>query len=229
MENKNFKIEVPLDFLLHWQEIVDILADVVDIPAALIMRYSEPYIEVFVSSERKGNPYKPGDKEHFEGSGLYCETVIKTQQKLLIPSALEDPKWRNNPDIKLGMISYLGYPILLPDKKPFGTLCVLDEKTNEFSQNFEKLMLKFRNLIESNLEMIYMNQILGDKNRRLIDYLFEIQALRGLVPICSHCKSIRDEEQNWHEIEEYILKNPVAEFSHSICPKCMKKYYQDIK
>ena len=227
MINTEIQIEVPTDILENWQEIVDILAEIIGIPAGLIMRLSDPDIEVFVSSKSEGNPYHPGDKENFLGSGLYCETVINSQDKLLVPNALADINWKENPDIKLNMISYLGFPIRLPNKKPFGTICVLDNKPNEYSKTTEKLILKFRSLIESHLEMIYMNQILGDKNKRLTDYLMELQALRGFVPICSSCKSIRDDQDNWHPIEHYLIRHPEAEFSHSICPKCMKKLYPD--
>ena len=225
--NKEVQIEVPTAILENWQEIVNILADMIPIPASLIMRLDDPNIEVFVSSNGKGNPYHPGDKENVYGSGLYCETVIKTKDKLLVPNALADANWKDNPDIKLGMISYLGFPILLPDGKPFGTICVLDNKQNQYSENVEKLMQNFRNLLQSHLESIYMNQVLGDKNKRLTDYLMELQALRGIVPICANCKSIRDAQDNWHPIEHYLIKHPEANFSHGICPKCVKKLYPE--
>ncbi|MBC8403419.1 MAG: GAF domain-containing protein [Candidatus Marinimicrobia bacterium] len=225
MINKDIKIEVPTDILENWQEIANILAEIIEIPAALIMRFVDPYIEVFVSSNSAGNPYDPGDKETLYGSGLYCETVIKTQDKLLVPDALADANWKDNPDVKLNMISYLGFPILLPDKKPFGTICVLDNKSNQYSKTTEKLMLKFRSLIESQLEMIYMNQILGDKNKQLTDYLMELQALRGFVSICANCKSIKDDQNNWHPVEHYLIQHPEAKFSHGICPECKKELY----
>ncbi|WP_446009311.1 hypothetical protein [Candidatus Electrothrix sp.] len=87
----------------------------------------------------------------------------------MVPDALADKKWKNNPDIKLNMIAYLGFPVILPDKTPFGTICVFDSKRNEFSPIIEQLMLKFKKIIENknNLELLYMNQSLGDKNRRL--------------------------------------------------------------
>jgi len=197
------------------------------IPASLIKRLDDPNIEVFISSKNEGNPYHPGDKEKVWGSGLYCETVIKTKEKLLVPNALADVNWKDNPDIKLGMISYLGFPIFLPDGKPFGTICILDNKQNAYSKNVEKLMLNFRNLIQSHLEVIYMNQVLGDKNKRLSDYLMELQALRGIVPICANCKSIRDSQDKGHPVEHYLIKNPEAEFSHGICPDCMRKLYPE--
>jgi hypothetical protein len=228
MINEQIEIVIPEDIVKGWQEIINILAQIAGVPVALIMRLQGPDIEVFVSSESEGNPYHPGDKEYFWGSGLYCETVIKTTGKLLVPNALVDNKWKSNPDIKLNMVSYLGFPILLPNKRPFGTICLLDSKTNEYSKTLEQLMLKFRDLIESHLEMIYTNQILGDKNKRLQDYLMEIQALRGMVSICSNCKSIRNQQGEWHPIDYYLIKHPEAEFSHSMCPKCMKKLYPDL-
>lgn len=226
--NTQVKIEVPADILANWQDIVNILTDVVRIPAALIMRFLDPHIEVFVSSNSAGSPYHPGDQESLFGSGLYCETVIKTQDKLLVPDALSDANWKNNPDVRLNMISYLGFPILWPNRTPFGTICVLDNKANQYSETIEKLMLRFRDLIEAQLELLYVNQNLGDKNKRLTDYLMELQAFRGLVPICAKCKSIRDDHDNWHPIEDYLVKHPIAEFSHGVCPRCIQALYPEL-
>jgi hypothetical protein len=70
-----------------------------------------------------------------------------------------------------------------------------------------------------------MNRILGEKNKRLIDYLMELQTLRGLVPICMHCKSIRDFQGSGHPIEHYWTRYPEADFSHGLCPDCLKERY----
>jgi len=222
------QVQISQGTLKKWQNIVDIIAELIDIPAALIMRLVESDIEVFVSSRSDGNPYHPGDHEHFLGSGLYCETVINSNDKLLIPNALTDEKWKNNPDIKLNMISYLGFPIILPDGKPFGTICVLDNKENAYSETYENFIKNFREIIESQLELIYMNSVLGEKNKSLSDYLEEIKILRGIVPICSFCKKIRDVEGNWSEVEVYVSKHSEAQFSHGLCPECGKKHYGDL-
>ncbi len=100
MIEKEIEIVVPANILEDWQDIANILAQILGIPSALIMRFIDPLIEVFVSSKSKENPYHPGEKETLFGSGLYCETVIKTQDKLLVPDALADANWRNNPDAK---------------------------------------------------------------------------------------------------------------------------------
>ncbi|WP_372794566.1 PAS domain S-box protein [Lutibacter sp.] len=147
-------MEVLPDYIKNkWQEITDLLAELIEIPSSLIMFNENKYMEVFISSRTKGNPYHVGDKEKWDG--LYCETVIKSQMELLIPNALNDRNWDKNPDIKLGMISYLGFPINYPDKKPFGTICVLDKKENEFSETHIKLIQQFRDIIENDLSNIF--------------------------------------------------------------------------
>ncbi len=55
--------------------------------------------------------------------------------------------------------------------------------------------------------------------------LDEVKTLSGLVPICSHCKKIRDDSGYWEQVEYYISKRSNVDFSHGICPDCMKKYY----
>ena len=61
-------------------------------------------------------------------TGLYCETVMATRSPLHVPNALNDPDWKNNPDVELDVISYLGIPLIWPDGSVFGTICVLDGK-----------------------------------------------------------------------------------------------------
>ena len=219
--------EIPEETLKRWQSIVDIIAELIGVPAALIMRLLESDIEVFVSSKSPGNPYHPGDREHFLGSGLYCETVIKTNNKLIVPDALSDEKWKSNPDIKLNMISYLGFPILLPDGKPFGTICVLDNKENAYCETYEDLIKRFREMIQSELELIYMNNVLGEENRKLSYYLAEIKTLRGIIPICSRCKKIRDDKGFWTQVERYIEDHSEVKFSHGLCADCIEELYKD--
>lgn len=226
-EQRPIQIEISEDTINKWQNIVNIMAELIDIPAALIMRIVESDIEVFVSSQSDGNPYHPGDHEHLLGSGLYCETVIKSNDKLLIPNALKDEKWKNNPDIKFNMISYLGFPIILPDGSPFGTICILDNKENSYSETYENLIKNFREIIQYQLELIYTNTILGDQNKSLSDYVSEIKILRGIVPICSCCKKIRDNDGNWKTLEDYIANRTEAKFSHGICQECGKTHYGD--
>ncbi|MBN2738286.1 MAG: response regulator [Spirochaetales bacterium] len=63
---------------------------------------------------------------------------------------------------------------------------------------------------------------------QLRDALAKIKTLRGLIPICSFCKKIRDDSGFWKQIEIYVRDHSDAEFSHSICPDCAKKHYPSL-
>lgn len=56
----------------------------------------------------------------------------------------------------------------------------------------------------------------------------EVRTLRGLIPICAHCKQIRDVAGVWHPLESYLREHTDADFSHGICPSCVALYYGDL-
>ena len=58
--------------------------------------------------------------------------------------------------------------------------------------------------------------------------LNQVKRLSGLLPICAICKKIRDDKGYWNQIEAYIQMHSDAEFSHSLCQGCAKKYYPDL-
>src|ERR1700736_5906865 len=144
-------MQLPSEIVGKWQQIVDLLADIMHVPSALVIKVEPPNIMVFVSSESKGNPYQQ-DEVSSLNTGLYCETVMKTRQPMLVPDALLEKEWESNPDIKLGMISYLGFPIAWPDGRIFGTICVLDNKRNEYSEAYLRLLLHFRDMLQADLK-----------------------------------------------------------------------------
>ena len=145
--------EIPPERLERWQQTVDLMANVVNVPAGLIMRVHPDEIEVLISSHTDGNPYTPGDSERLKKE-LYCETVIDSQCELSVPNALIDPDWNHNPDIKLNMISYFGLPLTWPDGEPFGTICVLDNKENHLNEQYKKLVGQFAALINADLQIL---------------------------------------------------------------------------
>ena len=146
-------IPVPPEIIRKWQEIVNLTAEIMHVPSALVMRVEPPNIKVFVSSDTKGNPYEPDEVACLD-TGLYCETVMRTRQPLLVPDALTDKQWQSNPDIILGMISYLGVPIAWPDGEIFGTICVLDKKPNEYSELYRKFLLQWRDVLQADLRSL---------------------------------------------------------------------------
>ena len=55
----------------------------------------------------------------------------------------------------------------------------------------------------------------------------KIKVLSGIIPICMHCKQIRDDKGYWNQLEEFISKHSDAQFSHSLCDECLEKYYPE--
>ncbi|WP_110933747.1 nitrogen regulation protein NR(II) [Paenibacillus bouchesdurhonensis] len=60
---------------------------------------------------------------------------------------------------------------------------------------------------------------------QLVEIISQIRTLRGLLPICAVCKRIKDEENHWDDIENFLIRNTHAEFTHDICPDCIRVLY----
>ncbi|MBU1196154.1 MAG: hypothetical protein KKE62_17595 [Proteobacteria bacterium] len=74
-------------------------------------------------------------------------------------------------------------------------------------------------------EMANLARDLYKKNRELKDAHAKIKTLSGIVPICMHCKEIRDDKGYWNQLEKYISEHSEVTFSHGLCDKCLEKYY----
>ncbi|WP_070966262.1 sensor domain-containing phosphodiesterase [Vibrio sonorensis] len=160
------QLSIPNEAQQGWQNIVNLLAEIVNVPAALVMRLHPKHIEVFSCNNNVAHPYSIGEREPLD-QGLYCETVVESQHQLLVPNAIKDPQWENNPDIKLGMIAYCGLPLSWPNGEAFGTICVLDTKENHYSKTYQDLLLSFKQSIESQLATLYKNEELKLLNAEL--------------------------------------------------------------
>lgn len=90
--------------------------------------------------------------------------------------------------------------------------------------------IETRNL-QSTIEMaLYKAKMEKDREKMIRDLekaLAEIKTLRGLIPICSQCKKIRDDTGYWNILEGYIETHSSAQFSHSMCPECSDQLYGD--
>ena len=87
-----------------------------------------------------------------------------------------------------------------------------------------------RKKAEKELAMYQENleSLVRERTKKLETALAEIKTLKGILPICMHCKKIRDDEGYWNQIESYIHARSEAEFSHSVCPGCMAEHYPEI-
>jgi C4-dicarboxylate-specific signal transduction histidine kinase len=175
-------IDIPQTVTDKWQEITNLVAELVQVPAALVTRIEPPEISVFVASKSRGNPYQPRARACLN-TGPYCETVMRTRQFLLVPDARDDDQWRSNPDVKLGMLSYLGFPISWPNGDIFGTICVLDHKWNCYRRVHHRLLLQLRDAVEADLRSVFLYETrLADEKR--VKERLEAQVTERTAELC---------------------------------------------
>ncbi|MCM2284070.1 MAG: hypothetical protein NDI81_04785 [Desulfobacula sp.] len=128
-----------------------------------------------------------------------------------------------------------GFRVLIShNDKGLGILEVDDLKFPEHGERYLNLTLSMVLVcglaIENARQYQRIKEIentLRKEKEKLEAALSSVKQLTGLLPICSHCKKIRDDKGYWNQIEVYIDQHSEAQFSHSICQECAKKYYPD--
>jgi PAS domain S-box-containing protein len=88
-------------------------------------------------------------------------------------------------------------------------------------------ILGYQGIIRDVTERKRAEEALEEERRRLQKALEDVRTLRGIVPICASCKKIRDDKGYWNQVEKYVSEHSEAEFSHGICPECLKKFYPE--
>lgn len=78
--------------------------------------------------------------------------------------------------------------------------------------------------VNAAVRMVELQTTLAERIRELEAALEEVKFLRGILPICSYCKSIRDDQNYWQKVDSYIAEHSEIKFSHGICPTC----YEDV-
>ncbi|MEH6347149.1 MAG: sensor domain-containing diguanylate cyclase [Bermanella sp.] len=180
----SFLEELPQGVSLQkWQKLVDLIARIYHSSGAWLMQANEHGIEAIVASKGTDHTYPAGYcvKKDIH---IYCQEVINNNQKLYVPNAEIGDNWRNNPEfVGDGYASYLGVPVCWPDGSVFGTLCTLERKQTDYSDDFIELINQLKLVIEADLLSLQQIQLLSDisikdestglYNRRGLRILFE--------------------------------------------------------
>jgi len=85
---------------------------------------------------------------------------------------------------------------------------------------------ELRQRIDVGVRVLGLEQLLNKKVNQLEEALEDVKSLQGLLPICSYCNKIRNDEDYWEKVETYISRHADVEFSHSICPTCYEQHVQ---
>ena len=168
-----------------------------------------------------------------------CENVLSGNRVCVYPNDVANKFPNDKLLIDMKVESYIGAPIVSVDGKLSGILILLDETpfkdTAFYAAIAEFLAARAgaeleRYYIEENLkqQVIIRTAELKKSNQELQKALSEIKSLQGILPICSNCKKIRDDQGYWQQVESYVTKHSQASFSHGICPDCAKEYYKEL-
>jgi HAMP domain-containing protein len=97
---------------------------------------------------------------------------------------------------------------------------------DRFQQMTDALRVSFRELndLKDTLE-----QRVTTRTQELQTALDTIKTLHGIIPICASCKKIRDDQGSWNQLETYISEHTEADFTHGICPDCVRRLYPEVK
>ncbi|MBI4501600.1 MAG: response regulator transcription factor [Gemmatimonadetes bacterium] len=85
---------------------------------------------------------------------------------------------------------------------------------------------ELRARVRAGFRVLELEQRLRARVQELEAALANVKQLQGLLPICSYCKKIRDDQAYWHNVDSYFAKHAGAQFSHGVCPDCYQKYVQ---
>jgi GAF domain-containing protein len=150
----------------------------------------------------------------------FCTYSVADHQMLVVEDATQDSRFADNPLVtgELGIRFYAGAPLITKDGQALGSLCVIDRKPRELSdQKRTALAALARRVMEA------MEYRLASMD--LATALEEVKVLSGLLPICGHCKNIRDNDGHWNRLEQYVQQQSEAQFSHGICPDCLHEHH----
>ncbi len=138
----------------------------------------------------------------------FCSHAILDEEVLVVPDATIDDRFADNklvteyPKIRF----YAGAPLINPDGYNLGTLCVIDKSPRQLNEYQKQALRALSRQIIAQME--------------LTKTLKTLRGIKRLLSICSYCKQVRDEKNNWNELEKYMSDNSQLRFNHSVCPTC---------
>jgi GAF domain-containing protein len=153
----------------------------------------------------------------------FCAHAILGQETMVVEDATQDPRFAQNP-LVTGAPSirfYAGAPLIDSNGYGLGSICVIDRRPRALADSE-------RRALEALSRQIIVQMEFRRSSSELAELLANVKSLEGLLPICSHCKGIRDDEGYWQNVEAYLAAHTDADFSHGICPQCFQKHFPEV-
>jgi GAF domain-containing protein len=148
----------------------------------------------------------------------FCAHTILQTDLMIVEDALADARFADNPLVTADphIRFYAGAPLTTPDGFALGALCAIDRRPRTLRPEQQEALAALARQAITHLELRRVSHDLSAA-------LSNVKTLHGLLPICAYCKGIRSDEGYWQSVEAYVTAHSNAEFTHGICPDCMKK------
>ncbi len=163
METLDLK-NIEKSFDESWGRIINILGEVFNSNVALINNIKGSELEILKTESSSENPFE--EDEIYDLASVYCEKTVNDGKMVEINNASKSDRWEGYKGIEYGLISYLGYPIFNPYGEVVGTICVEDKNERFFEETEKELLLQFKDVIEHQLQQIYLTKQLEDNLER---------------------------------------------------------------
>jgi len=163
------------------------------------------------------------DAEQTPREHAFCHHTILGQEVMIVEDARCDIRFDTNPLVTHDphIRFYAGAPLITHEGFCLGSLCVIGSKPGTLDAEKENILEGLARQVVAQLE-------LRRTSKRLAESLAKVKVLQGLLPICPHCKSIRNDQGYWHRVEHYLLTKTDANLTHCICNGCMAQHYPEV-
>ena len=153
----------------------------------------------------------------------FCGYTILSDQTLVVKDALCDERFCDNPLVTSapGIRFYAGAPLITPAGYILVSLCVIDRKPRDLSDSQKLALEALARQVVTQLELRRVSS-------NLANALDKIKQIEGLVPICSYCKGVRNDQGYWSTVEKFIQQHSDVEFTHGVCDGCIRQHFPDV-
>ena len=154
-------------------------------------------------------------------SGIWGNSIRERKPVIYNDYNMELVNKKGVPEGHVSITRILSVPIFSTQGKIVAIGCVANKKENYDSEDANQLIAYL-----NNAQLILENRKTEEERKILFEQvLSELKILRGILPLCSFCKKIRDDQGYWESVDVYIHKYSQADISHSFCPGCIQKHY----
>jgi len=153
----------------------------------------------------------------------FCAHNLTGNELLIVPDASEDDRFRSNalvtgdPYIRF----YAGAPIINRDGHSLGSVCVIDQKSREITDQQKEILKRLANQTMVLLEA-------RKTSMKLAETIATLETVKNFMTICSTCKKIKIKKGQWASFEEFLMDHKDFDLSHGLCESCYDTQFSEL-